>query len=116
MSKGIGIYVKFWHFYDARSPNMAMSRDPKSKFQKILFFANSAFNIGKSCKISSKKALYFRSYQPKTSRGEWKTPPPPPVLLGLRHSKFNLVFPGSLWNGYTACTEKLLCTLKINFH
>ena len=56
-------------FYDARSPNMAMSRDPRSKFRKILFFPNSAFNIGKTCKISSRKALYFRSYQPKTSRG-----------------------------------------------
>ena len=65
----MGIYVKFWHFYDARSPNMAMSRDPRSKFRKILFFPNSAFNIGKSCKISSRKALYFRSHQPKTSRG-----------------------------------------------
>ena len=32
-------------------------------------FPNSAFNIGKSCKISSIKALYFRSYQPKILRG-----------------------------------------------
>ena len=47
----------------------------------ILFFPNSAFNIRISYKISSRKALYFRSYQPKTSRG-WTTPPPP-VLLGL---------------------------------
>ena len=46
-------------FYDARSPNMAMSRDPRSKFRKILSFPNSAFNIRKSYKISSRKALYF---------------------------------------------------------
>ena len=38
----------FGIFYDARSPNMAMSRDPRSKFQKEFFFPNSAFNIGKS--------------------------------------------------------------------
>ena len=28
----MGIFVKFWLFYDARSPNMVMSRDPRSKF------------------------------------------------------------------------------------
>ena len=64
----------FGIFDDARSPNMAMSRDPRSKFRKNLFFPNSAFNIRKSYKISSRKALYFRSYQPKTSRGEEYTP------------------------------------------
>ena len=37
--KFMGIYVKFWHFYNAHSPNMAMSRDPRSKFRKkIIFF------------------------------------------------------------------------------
>ena len=49
-------------------------------FEKVLFFPNSAFNIGNSCKISSRKALYFRSYQPKTSRGGET----PPVLLVLK--------------------------------
>ena len=53
----------------------------EANFQTILFFPNSPFNIGKSCKSSSKKALYFRSYQPKTSRGVENTAP---VLLGLR--------------------------------
>ena len=41
----------------------------EANFQKKLFFPNSAFNFGESCKISSRKALYFRRYQPKTSRG-----------------------------------------------
>ena len=41
----------------------------EANFETKLFFSNSSFNIGKSCKISSRKALYFRSYQPKTSRG-----------------------------------------------
>ena len=53
----------------------------EANFEKILLFPNSAFNIGKSCRISSRKALYFRSYQPKTSRGVENTPPA--VLLGL---------------------------------
>ena len=41
-----------------------------------------------------------------------------PHFMGVpgRHSRFTLEVPGSLWNGYTAYTEKLLCTLKINFH
>ena len=72
----------FGIFYDACSPNMAMSRDPRSKFRKKFIFPSSAFNIRKCYKISSKKALYFRSYQPKP-HGGWKTPPPP-VLLRLK--------------------------------
>ena len=47
----------------------------EANFEKVLFFPNSAFNIGKSCKIPSRKALYFRSYQPKTSQGVENTPP-----------------------------------------
>ena len=41
----------------------------EASFEKFLFFPNSAFNISKNYKIFSRKALYFRSYQPKTSRG-----------------------------------------------
>ena len=48
----------------------------EANFEKILLFPNSAFNIGKSCKISGRKALYFRNYQPKTSQGGGKHPPP----------------------------------------
>ena len=51
----MGIYVNFGIFYDARSPNMVRSRHPRSKFQKVLPFPNSAFNIGKSCKILVEK-------------------------------------------------------------
>ena len=57
----------------------------EANFEKILFFPNSAFNIRKSYKISSRKALYFRSYQPKSSRGGWETSPP--VLSGLTKFK-----------------------------
>ena len=54
----------------------------EANFETILSFPNSAFNIRKSYKISNGKALYFRNYQPKTSPGGGKHPPP--VLLGLR--------------------------------
>ena len=37
--------------------------------EKFLSCPNSTFNIRKKHKISSGKALYFRSYQPKTSWG-----------------------------------------------
>ena len=53
-------------------------------FDFFLFCANSTFNIRKSHKICSGKALYFRSYQQKTSLGGVKQPPPlPKVPLGL---------------------------------
>ena len=47
----------------------------EANFVKILFFPNSAFNIRTSYKISNGKALYFRRYQAKTSRGSEKHPP-----------------------------------------
>ena len=65
---------KFGIFYDARSTNMACHVTQEANFEKKLFFSNSVFNIVKSCKVSGRKAPYFRSYQPKTSRG-CKTPP-----------------------------------------
>ena len=55
----------------------------EANFEKILFFPNSAFNIRKTYKISSRKALCFRSCQPKSHRGGGGGKHPP-VLLGLR--------------------------------
>ena len=54
-----------------------------ANFEKFLFFPNSAFNIRKSYKTYSRKAIYFRSYHPKTSHWGGKHTPPPPLLLGL---------------------------------
>ena len=51
-----------------------------ANFEIFLFCPNSKLNIWKRQKISSGKALYFRSYQPETSQGVENTPP---VLLGL---------------------------------
>ena len=41
----------------------------EANFESFVFCPNSTFNIRKSHKISSGKAVYFRSYQPKSSRG-----------------------------------------------
>ena len=59
----------------------------EANFEKILFFPNSAFNIRKSYKISSRKALYFRSYQPKTSRRGGKHPLPSASRVKLIHNQ-----------------------------
>ena len=48
----------------------------KANFENFLFCPNSTFNIRKSHKISSGKALYFRFYQPITSWGGRNTPTP----------------------------------------
>ena len=57
----------------------------EENFGKNFNFPNCGSNIRKSYKISSRKALYFRSYQQKTSRGVENTPP---VLLGLRQKSY----------------------------
>ena len=41
----------------------------EANFEKNLFLPNSAFNIRKSHKTSGRKALNFRSYQPKPHGG-----------------------------------------------
>ena len=56
-------------FYNACSPNIVMSRDPRSKFQKIFIFPNSAFNIRKSYKISSRKLSTSEVISQKPHRG-----------------------------------------------
>ena len=83
MSKVVSIFVKFWHFfYDARSPNMVMSRDPRSKFSKNFYFVLILHLIsGKVTKflvekLSTSEVISQKPY------GGWKTPPPP-VLSGL---------------------------------
>ena len=52
----MGIYVKFWHFfYNARSPNMAMLRDPRSKFRKTIFFQILHLILGQVTKVLVEK-------------------------------------------------------------
>ena len=63
-----------------------MSHDPRSKFQKNFIFPNSAFNIGKSCKISSRMLSTSEVISQKAHGGVENTPPP--VLLGLSFGNF----------------------------
>ena len=66
------IFVKFWHFLTMPAHQIwSCQVTQEANFETFLSCPNSAFNIRKSHKISSRKALYFRSYQPKTSRGGW---------------------------------------------
>ena len=60
-----------------------------ANFEIFLFCPNSKLNIWKRQKISSGKALYFRSYQPKTSQGVENTPPPSAFRVNIiRHYTF----------------------------
>ena len=66
-----------------------------ANFEKNLIFPNSTFNIRKSYKISSRKALYFPSYLPKPhGEGGGGGEHPIPVLLGLISGKlvFKLIY------------------------
>ena len=65
----MNIYVNFWHFLRCPLSKYGHVTWLKKQISKKLLFPNSAFNIWKSYKVFSRKALYFRSYQPETSRG-----------------------------------------------
>ena len=66
------------NFYDARSPNMAMSRDPRSKFGKNYFFLFLHLILGKVTKLLVEKLSTSEIISQKPhggGGGGWKTPP-----------------------------------------
>ena len=70
MSKVMGIFVKFWPFFTMPARQMwSCHVTQEANFENCLFCPDFTFNIRKRHKISGGKALYFRSHQPKTSRG-----------------------------------------------
>ena len=73
----MGIYVNIWHFYDACSPNVTMSRDPRSNFEKFYFVLILNLTLGKVTKFLVQKLFTSEAMSQKPHRG-WKTPPPPP--------------------------------------
>ena len=77
MSKVMGILSSFGIFMMPTRQIWSCHMTQEANLKKFLFCPNSRFNIRKSHKISSGKALYFRSYQRKSSRGGgwWRTPP-----------------------------------------
>ena len=87
MSKVMGILSNFGFFYDALSPNLIMSRDPRCNcFEDFSFCPNSTFNIMKSHKISSGKLSTSKGISKRYFTGGGDTPPPVP--LGLRRILF----------------------------
>ena len=78
MSKVMGIYVKFWNFFTMPALQIWLCHvTQETIFEKIIFFPNSAFNIGKSCKFVVEKLSTSEVISQKP-HGGWKT-----VLLGL---------------------------------
>ena len=76
----------FGIFYDARSPNMAMSRDPRSNFRKILFFLILHLISGKVTKFVVEKLSTSEVISQKPDGG-WKTPPPPSAFRVKKENK-----------------------------
>ena len=84
MSKVMNVWSNFGFFTMPTHQIWSCHVTQKANFENFLFFPNSTFNIRKCHKISSGKAVYFRSYQPKTSQeGGMENIPsaPPPVPL-----------------------------------
>ena len=71
----------FGFFYDARSPNMVISRDPRSKFRKFFIMSHSTFNIRKSHKFSGGKLSTSEIISQKPHEGMENTPLPVPLGL-----------------------------------
>ena len=70
----------FGIFYDACSPNMAMSCVPRSKFRKNCFLLILRLILGKAAKFLVEKLSTLEVISQKPHRGVENTPP---VLLGL---------------------------------
>ena len=82
----MGIYVNFWLFYDALSLNMAMSRDLRRKFQKILFFLILHLILRKVTTFLVEKLSTSEIISQKPHGGVENIPLP--VLLGLNTRLF----------------------------
>ena len=56
MSKVVGIFVKFWHFFTMSAHQICSCHvTQETNFEKFLCFPNSAFNIRKSSKFLAEK-------------------------------------------------------------
>ena len=64
----------FGIFYDARSPNMAMSRDPRNKVRNKIFFLILHLILGKVTTFLAEKLSTSEVISQKP-HGGWKTPP-----------------------------------------
>ena len=64
-----------------------------ANFEYFFNFPNSTFNIRKSHEISSGRALYFRSYQPRNLTGARKQPPVPLGIVSKKGVNWTLKSP-----------------------
>ena len=107
MSTVMGIFVKFWHFFTMPAYQIwSCHVTQEANFENFLFCPNSTFYIRKSHKISSGKVLYFRSYQPRTSR-EWNPPPPSAFRVNSVNFLGKTGFKNQLFSLYTS--NKVYC-------
>ena len=87
MSKVMGSFVKFRPFTKPTHQVWSCHVTQEANFENFLLCPNSTFNIRKSHKIYSGKALHFGSYQPKSSRGggiiDRFNPPPQGLNLSI---------------------------------
>ena len=75
----------FGIFYDARSPNMVMSRDPKKQISKIFYFVLILHLIlGKVTKLLVSTSEVISQKPHEGGEGEGVENTPHPVLLGLK--------------------------------
>ena len=79
----------FGIFYDAGSPNMVMSRDPRSKFQNFfIFFLILHFTAGKVTKFLVEKLSTSEVSSQKPHGGMENTPPPSAFRVNWRSSLY----------------------------
>ena len=91
----IGILSNFGSFYDAQSPNMVMSRDPRCKISTIFYLVLILHLIlGKVTKFLVGKLSTLEVISQKPLREN--TNPPTPVPLGLQQ-KMQSCFKNRSW-------------------
>ena len=77
--------------YNARSPNMAMSRDPRSNFQKNLLFLILHLILDKAAKFLAEKLSTSEVISQKP-HGGWKTAPPLPSAFRVKRTQGHINF------------------------
>ena len=77
----------FGIFYDAPSPNMAMSRDPRSNFREKIFLLILHLILGKFTNFLVEKLSTSEVISQKP-HGEWKTPPSAFIVNLVRPAVF----------------------------
>ena len=104
--KSYGHFCQILAFFTMPAPQIWSFHVPQeANFEHFLICPNFTFSIRKSHKISIGKALYFRSYQPITSRGGGVENTLPSAFRVKRYKRRQLCFgrgPRYPYNGWGA--------------